>query len=750
VDATSVASAVLGLLSLATLAALVLYGANAWVMIALHRRRGAAPRPAPPPPDPLPVVTVQLPMFNERYVAARLIAAAGALDYPRDRLEIQVLDDSTDDTADAVAAAVARLRARGVDAVHLRRDVRRGYKAGALAEGLAACRGELVAVFDADFVPPPDFLRRTLPHFGPGVAAVQARWGHLNRDHSTLTAAQALGMDAHFAVEQPARAWHGLFLNFNGTAGVWRRAAIEDAGGWQPDTLTEDLDLSYRAQLRGWRIVYRPEIVCPAELPVLVTGFKSQQRRWARGSIQTARKLLPAVLRADLPAWMKYQACVHLTYYAIHPLMILGLALVLPVHLLGGAAPGSAAPGVAALVLATATLGPATMLVYAQRVLGPGWWRRAWRIPALMVLGVGISLGTSAAVVGAFRRRPGDFVRTPKFGIDAATRSWRDKVYGDRAMAGGAVEIAAGAACAVAGGLLWRDGLVAPLPFLALYALGFLTVGGLTIVQSMGVRRRPEGAPRSAWLAARRGRRVAAGLAAGVAVAGGLLCAGRAAGGSGGAPAAHVGRTADPWEALVAEGERLWSRSPDPANPVACATCHHDPVAVSAWAASFPKVRPLPPPEARVMTLLQASAEAVGRHYRDPRPRDAAAAVAAYLAAVGAGRCVTPGRAEGQPVLEHRMAALAASVARGERRHARRCARCHDADAAAAAIADLPRLVRSGAAAAEIFLETHHPASPRLRWDGAEVADLLAYLAGRRTGRALGAAGAPPCREARR
>ena len=286
------------LVYLVTLVGLLLYGSNAYVMVIAHRRYRRAMREVPPLPDPLPYVTVQLPLFNERYVAARLVRAVAALDYPADRLEIQVLDDSTDDTAEIVAGVVGELRARGVRVAHCRRTVRTGFKAGALAEGLATARGEFIAIFDADFVPPRDFL--------------QARWGHLNRSYSALTVAQSLGIDGHFGVEQSARCWSGLLLNFNSTAGVWRRTAILDAGGWTYDTLTEDLDLSYRAQLRGWTIVYRSDIVCPAELPVLVTGFKSQQRRWAMGTIQTALKLLPAVWKAELPLWTCYQAFVHL------------------------------------------------------------------------------------------------------------------------------------------------------------------------------------------------------------------------------------------------------------------------------------------------------------------------------------------------------------------------------------------------------------------------------------------------------
>jgi hypothetical protein len=273
-------------------------------------------------------------------------------------------------------------------------------------------------------------------------------------------------------------------LNFNGTAGVWRKAAILDAGGWTHDTLTEDLDLSYRAQLRGWTIVYRPEIVCPAELPVLVSGFKSQQRRWAMGSIQTARKLLPAVWKAELPLWTRYQAFVHLTYYVIHPLMLLGVLLSIPLgttSLLGG---DPAVRLVAGIVLGLATLGPAAMLVYAQRVLDDAWWRRAWQLPTIMVIGVGVALSTSAAVLGALVAGRREFVRTPKFGIEGASGSWRGKRYGENAPWGGLLELALGLYSASAVWLFLGDGQYAVVPFLALYTIGFLTVGWLTIAQA--------------------------------------------------------------------------------------------------------------------------------------------------------------------------------------------------------------------------------------------------------------------------
>jgi cellulose synthase/poly-beta-1,6-N-acetylglucosamine synthase-like glycosyltransferase len=468
-----------GLLYAVAVLGLFVYGMNAWAMVIVHWRRHRV-RPEAPPPAEWPTVSVQLPIYNERYVAGRLLQAVAALDYPADRLEIQILDDSTDDTSTMLGKTIRALTARGLAVVHLQRRERTGFKAGALAAGLKEARGEFVAVFDADFVPPADFLRRTIPHFAdPLVAVVQTRWGHLNRDFSLLTVAQALGIDGHFGVEQAARCAGRLFLNFNGTAGVWRRAAIEDAGGWTHDTLTEDLDLSYRAQLRGWRIEYRPEVVCPAELPVLITGFKSQQRRWAKGSIQTALKLLPEVWRSPRTPWVKYQAAVHLTYYLIHPLMLAVVLLSIPLLAARELAPSRALSATISVVFALATLGPACMLVYAQCTLDPAWRRRLWQLPTIMIIGVGVAWSTSLAVLGAVRRRDLTFVRTPKFGIGPAGGHWRGKAYVERRR-GGLAELALGLYCALATLLFGLHGEYGMVPFLLLYTCGFLTVGTLT------------------------------------------------------------------------------------------------------------------------------------------------------------------------------------------------------------------------------------------------------------------------------
>src|SRR6187455_1789802 len=301
---------------------LAVYGWHRYYLVYLYmKNKDKQPVPAGPL-NPAPVVTIQLPLYNEMYVADRLIDAVCQIDYTRELLEIQVLDDSTDETQSVAEQAVRRNAARGVDITFIHRTDRSGYKAGALEAALKVAKGEFVAIFDADFIPTPDFLTRTVPFFtDPKVAMVQARWGHINQDYSLLTKIQSILLDGHFVLEHGGRNRAGVFFNFNGTAGIWCREAIYAAGGWQHDTLTEDLDLSYRAQLKGWQFVFLPNLVTPAELPVDMNGFKSQQHRWTKGSIQTCRKLLPAVWRAKLPLLIKFEATAHLTANFNYPLM---------------------------------------------------------------------------------------------------------------------------------------------------------------------------------------------------------------------------------------------------------------------------------------------------------------------------------------------------------------------------------------------------------------------------------------------
>jgi cellulose synthase/poly-beta-1,6-N-acetylglucosamine synthase-like glycosyltransferase len=489
-----------GLLLLHGLAAcgLFLYGMNCYVLLFLHRRawqkvlqhETAVQQAWEASPPPYPRVTVQLPLYNERYVIQRLVEAVARLCYPRAQLEIQILDDSTDETTAMAMRLVEHYRHLGFDITLQHRPHRHGYKAGALAEGLTRATGEFIAIFDADFVPAPDFLLRTLPFFqDPAIAMVQTRWGHLNHAYSRLTLAQAFGIDGHFGVEQTARCGAGLFLNFNGSGGVWRRQAIADAGGWQADTLTEDLDLSYRAQLRGWRLQFVPHVVCPGELPAQMSGVKSQQHRWAKGSIQTAKKLLPHVVQADLPRFTKCQAVLHLTNYLVHPLM-LWTALMLP--WLPQDTSGSVLhiPLLTIVSIACATVGPASLYLYAQRQFYPDWLQRLWSFPYLLIFGTGIALSNTKAILEALCNVRGAFVRTPKFRIERPSDTWVGKQYRAAFSWLSLGELGLAVYSGYGMYLAVHRGAYLLLPFLLLYTLGFAAVAGLSLYEGCqrGVR----------------------------------------------------------------------------------------------------------------------------------------------------------------------------------------------------------------------------------------------------------------------
>ncbi|MFQ5349190.1 MAG: cellulose synthase family protein [Thermoanaerobaculia bacterium] len=412
------------------LGTLAVYGVHRLALVALYyRTRHRAPG-TPPTPAEWPRVTVQLPLYNEMYVAERLIDAAARLDYPRDRLEIQVLDDSTDETRQLVARRVERYRRQGLRIRLLHRSDRTGFKAGALAAGQAEASGELLAVFDADFVPPPGFLHRTVPHFhDPEVGMVQARWEHINRYYSLLTRIQAVFLDGHFIIEHAARARSGMFFNFNGTAGIWRRRAIEEAGGWQQDTLTEDLDLSYRAQLAGWKFLFLSEVTAPAELPVAVNAFKRQQFRWAKGSIQTARKLLWRLLRAPLPLRAKAEGFVHLTNNTSYLLMVALSILVFPAMLLRRGEDVRLLLLLDLPLFVAATVSVIVFYTVSQRERGSRWGRDLLYLPALMGVGIGLAINNSRAVVSGALKRGGVFERTPKYRIEGQRDGWRGKRY---------------------------------------------------------------------------------------------------------------------------------------------------------------------------------------------------------------------------------------------------------------------------------------------------------------------------------
>lgn len=424
------------LLALYVLPLLVLFVQGLYglaMVIGYLRSRSRDPLPLPLDQLPtIPAVTVQLPIYNERHVARRLIDAVCTLDYPRERLQIQVLDDSTDETSELVAGIVAAWREAGMPIEHLRRVERSGFKAGALRAGLESATGELIAIFDADFLPGPDFLLRTVPHLAldEGIGMVQARWEHLNDDHSMLTRIQALALDAHFAMEQQVRNRSALFINFNGTAGVWRRRCIEEAGNWQSDTLTEDLDLSYRAQLRGWRFLYLNELAVPAELPVEINGLKSQQFRWTKGAIETARKHLGSLWRAELPLRVKLHATLHLGSNLVFPCALMTALLSVPVLFVKIGHPELG--GVFDLLSLFAISSVSTFLfhLFAQRDLRSDWRRRMLFYPAMVAGTIGLAVNNTRGAIEALLGHRSEFRRTPKYAVRGrGDRAWTRSPY---------------------------------------------------------------------------------------------------------------------------------------------------------------------------------------------------------------------------------------------------------------------------------------------------------------------------------
>lgn len=412
-------------LYLVVLLALCTYGLHrAHLALMCWRTRKFVERIAQISPTPdvdLPRVTVQLPLYNEATVVQRLIEATGRIDYPAHLFEIQVLDDSTDETCALAQAAVARLVQRGVNAKYVRRPDRVGYKAGALDYGLKTAQGELIAIFDADFVPQPTFLRRLVAHFrNPKVAVVQTRWAHMNRDHSLLTSIQALMLDGHHLIENRSRFSAGLMFNFSGTGGIWRKAAIADAGGWQHDTLTEDLDLSYRAQLRGWQFIYRPDVLTPSELPEDLSALRAQQYRWAKGTVQTARKLLGTVLRSHVSTQQKIEACFHMLPHFAYPLMLLLTLFLLPSLVFLPAVDLRTMLIVDLPFCIGATGSLIAFYCLAETSQGRSAMAALVRLPALIALGAGLAPHLTGAVLGGVRSMAGEFVRTPKRGSDAA------------------------------------------------------------------------------------------------------------------------------------------------------------------------------------------------------------------------------------------------------------------------------------------------------------------------------------------
>jgi len=418
------------------LCVMFVFGINNLMLSLLYRRsqkRAQAEKLGESGLKRYPRVTIQLPVYNEVYVVERLIRAACQIDYPRDKLEIQVLDDSTDETLQKSRRCVEEYQKLGYNIQLLHREKRVGYKSGALREGLKKATGEFIAIFDADFVPPRDFLRQTLPYFeDPRVGMVQTRWAHLNLDYSLLTKVQAMGLDGHFVVEQTARNYAGFFINFNGTGGIWRKSCILDAGNWQDDTLTEDLDLSYRAQLRGWKFIFLKNVVCPAELPSEMGALKAQQFRWTKGAMETAKKILPQVWKAKISPWVKLQATVHLTNNFVFPMVLICALLNLPLVQLKHGHNDYGTYFTIATVFILAFLGTFIFYFHSQKNIYPNWRKRILYFPIFLGGTMGLSISNTKAILEGLLNKRSEFIRTPKYLITKKRDKWKNKKYHHR------------------------------------------------------------------------------------------------------------------------------------------------------------------------------------------------------------------------------------------------------------------------------------------------------------------------------
>ena len=464
---------------------LAVYGWHRYYLVYLYMKH----KDQVPVPDgqfeTLPPVTIQLPLYNEMYVVDRLVEAVCRIEYPRELLEVQVLDDSTDETQEIAELAVRRFAAQGIDIKYIHRTDRTGYKAGALEAGLRVARGRFIAIFDADFIPHSDFLTKTIQYFtNPKIAMVQTRWGHVNEDYSLLTKIQAVLLDAHFVLEHGSRNRGGCFFNFNGTAGIWRREAIGDAGGWQHDTLTEDLDLSYRAQLRGWQFIFLPDHVAPAELPVEMNAFKSQQFRWAKGSIQTFMKLMPQILRSDQPRKIKTEAFFHLSANFNYPLMCVLSVLMAPSMVIRYNMGWYEMLLIDIPLFLAATASVANFYMVCQRELYPlTWMDRLRYLPFLMSIGIGLAVNNTKAVFEALLSKPSEFQRTPKYHIENGGDEWIGKKYRQAVVIQPMIEMTLGLYFTATLFYALANGIYGTVPFLMLFQIGFLYTGMLSLMQ---------------------------------------------------------------------------------------------------------------------------------------------------------------------------------------------------------------------------------------------------------------------------
>jgi cellulose synthase/poly-beta-1,6-N-acetylglucosamine synthase-like glycosyltransferase len=462
------------------------YGIHRYTLVYLYYRnkKNRTTEPAQKFSE-LPRVTVQLPIFNEQFVIDRLLQAVCRLDYPREKLDIQVLDDSTDETVAVARELVEHYAAQGYPVTYHHRMNRAGFKAGALHEGMKSATGEFITIFDADFVPPPDFLQRTIHHFtAENIGMVQTRWTHINRHYSFLTEVEAILLDGHFVLEHSGRARSNVFFNFNGTAGVWRRAAIEDAGGWEHDTLTEDTDLSYRAQLKGWKFIYLQDVECPAELPVEMTAFKTQQARWAKGLIQTGKKILPRVLESNQPFKVKLESWYHLTANLSYPLMVVLSVLLLPAMVIRFYQGWFQMLYIDVPLFLASTFSISSFYLVSQRELFPKTWPRALLyLPFLMALGIGLTVTNTIAVIEALVGRQTAFARTPKYRVESRKDKLRAAKYRKRLGWVPWVEILIGGYFALTVVYAVQNENYLTVPFLLLFVVGYWYTGLMSLLQ---------------------------------------------------------------------------------------------------------------------------------------------------------------------------------------------------------------------------------------------------------------------------
>lgn len=439
-------------------------------------------------PENLPQVTIQLPLFNELYVIERLVESVCKINYPKDKMEIQVLDDSTDETQQIAQNLVTYYQEQGFDITYIHRTNRSGYKAGALKNGLNFCKGEFVAIFDADFVPNEDFLIRTIPHFSnENVGMVQTRWEHLNEDYSFLTKTQALNLDGHFCMEQQVRNKAGFFINFNGTAGIWRKETIFDAGNWEADTLTEDMDLSYRAQLKGWKFVYLNDVTSPAELPADINSFKAQQFRWTKGSIETGKKILPRVLKAKLPLKVKLESFVHLAGNIVFPFILIVAILNVPVVILKNKYEGLDLYYSLMSIFVIATISTFLFYMYSQKAINMNWRKKLLLFPVYLAGSMGLAINNTKAVFEALMNKKSAFVRTPKFKIENNNDTWKEKKkYTSKKISWVVyLELALALYFVFGIGVSIYYLEIAAIPFQIMFLMGFGTVGYMSLKQSL-------------------------------------------------------------------------------------------------------------------------------------------------------------------------------------------------------------------------------------------------------------------------